>query len=120
MKNLCKTIGIVTLIGGIIISILSAYLFGREVNTTILKSFEPFVRNWGLTILYLFVGLFVTVAQSVIYFALSKIFERFDMLCNDDEEMEHTPEYIGNGWKCECGRTNPNYTGTCTCGRTKP
>lgn len=23
------------------------------------------------------------------------------------------------GWACVCGRTNPHYTGTCACGRTK-
>ncbi|MBQ9967442.1 MAG: hypothetical protein IJO88_01810 [Oscillospiraceae bacterium] len=23
------------------------------------------------------------------------------------------------GWECPCGRTNPNYTSTCVCGKNK-
>lgn len=38
-----------------------------------------------------------------------------------DGERNHTTRVLeGGGWKCHfCNRTNPSYTGTCACGRTK-
>ena len=35
------------------------------------------------------------------------------------EEKRKNKMLNNGGWECVCGKTNPAYTGTCCCGRTK-
>lgn len=117
MKNICKTIGIIILILGVIGSIALAAIFGKD-------TFGD--RSWGVTIGYFVAGIVVTGIQSVIYLALSEIFEYLEYLVKkaDDIEQSQKPKAespsMNQGWECECGRRNPKYTTTCTCGKSKP
>lgn len=118
MQKACKIMGFITLIFGIIGTIILAVVFGKEsANTILISGYEK--RNWALTIGYLFSGGFATAVLTVIFFSIAEILD-YLQYNYEKNEPELTPQYEGEGWKCECGRTNPNYTGTCTCGRTKP
>ena len=43
-----------------------------------------------------------------------------EMLLTDDKTTRTEKEFKNNSWYCSCGRRNPNYVGTCACGKLKP
>ena len=78
MKNICKYIGIVILILGIIGSFIISSKLGNL----------GYERNWGLTIGYFVGGVFVTVVQSIILFALSELLSDHEFLSEQIEESQ--------------------------------
>ena len=119
MQKACKTMGYITLIFGIIGTIILAVVCGKE-TIQILTAHER--RSWALTFAYLFSGSFSTAVLTIIFFSIAEILEYLQYFYENNQsetETNSTFEYKGAVWKCECGRTNPAYTGTCACGRTK-
>ena len=104
MKELCRIFGILILVFGVFGSI-----------------------AWGWengSFICLLAGIFLTVMLSLMLLAFAEILENQEYLISASAELlrriegeESVPE---NGWKCTgCGRINPDYTGTCACGKTK-
>ncbi len=126
MKSICKGLGYGIIGLGSLASIFMAYSMGRTMVEGYWRT--ELVRNWPLTILYFFVGLFVTAVWAAILLGIAEIIESLETV-----KVEKSPESenvlsglpaeqfaAGTYWKCpHCGRNNPSYTGTCGCGQTK-
>lgn len=120
MKTICEKLGFALLVLGLIGSFLSAYLFGYTSEISYFGNIET-ERSWSLTIAIFICGLLSTITISSILLGISEILEKLDKL---KTIYMNTPpiqsEIVGiNQWKCACGKINPHYTGTCSCGRTK-
>ncbi len=77
-------------------------------------------------------GVFVALVSSCFVYGFGELIENVALiaenLCDSEDstsllsakEKERAKKMINEGgWSCDCGRTNPSYTGTCVCGRTK-
>ena len=126
MNEWCRKLGIATGILGTIGSFVIAYSSGQTLD--VLKGYQT-VRNWPLTI-GIFAGcMFSVVVLATILFAISSILDKLAELEYDDDGTSFPASHDSildnssgsNGsWVCECGKRNPSYTGTCSCGRNKP
>ncbi len=122
MKQVCKYLGYVTLVVGIIGSIIIAKDFGIELSGRHIE------RNWTSTFSYFIAGLFVTAVWTSLLLGISAVLESLESLKSfQKEEKEyrllqiHDEDVAKNYWKCpQCGKSNPPYTGTCSCGQVKP
>ncbi len=114
-----KTVGIVVCLIGIIASI----EFGKAVWT-----------DFGVTL-----GIVVIVGGSLLSWLFSFFFYGFGEMIdritsidnkliniNSDKMVQHLFKTMNetqipdpNEWKCSCGKTNPLYVGTCSCGKDK-
>ncbi len=46
--------------------------------------------------------------------------EKLKTINNQMNEQKHENKLLNNGgWTCKCGKVNPHYTGTCSCGHSK-
>lgn len=122
MKNVCKYIGVAIFVLGIIGSFIIASKLGNL----------GYERDWGLTFGCFLGGIFSTVVQSVMFFALSELLEDNEFLSNqinniksetnqkENEAVKTEKKEIKDGWICpECGLKNYKYTFTCGCGYSK-
>ena len=124
MKGTCKFLGILTLILGIIGSFVLAYALGSDGH----RFYSD--RNWVLTIILFVSGVISTAIPSTILLGISEVLEGIEsvkFLQNNPEEsssfLNKLVEEKQNKtfWKCpNCGKSNPPYTGTCSCGCAKP
>ena len=123
MNEWCRKLGIATGILGTIGSFVIAYSSGQT-----LDGYHT-VRNWPLTI-GIFAGcMFSVVVLVTILLAISSILDKLDEIEYEDESVptssihsntSDTSSGNDNFWVCKCGKRNPNYVGTCFCGRSKP
>lgn len=129
MKTVCKYLGIGTAVLGVLSSIGMAYVSGISIKESLYGI--DFVRNWPLTIFYFCLGLFVTAAFTSVLLGISEILERLNALKELNTDELDMPENkalaklaqieANTFWKCPtCGKNNPPYTGTCSCGQVKP
>lgn len=125
MKQICKTLGTISLVLGIIGSFALAGLNGTTLSISRFGDLEK-VRNWPLTIIIFATSLLCVAAFSFILMGIAEILERLEsitwtqqtLIKNTTSETEDEPPQ--SYWKCpECGRSNPPYTGTCGCGYSK-
>lgn len=127
MKKWCAGLGAFNAFFGTIGSFLVASELGKKVQITD-KYFTQTVRDWPLTI-----GIFAGCMLSVIVLAtflfglsvaLGKLEAIEASLSESYDEGGEGSSYSllnnssdGGYWTCACGKRNPNYTGTCSCGR---
>lgn len=102
------------LIGTIIGSVIGGVIWGCATDAVIKN--KGYDENW------FWWGFFFGVIALIV--AATKPEKRQDIYNIQREkriiEEYHEKRLLQNGgWSCICGRTNPNYTGTCACGRTK-
>lgn len=129
MKQICKYLGIVVIVLGIIASFIAAKNWGVEVVSLsrFSSSSTELERNWLVTFIYFFLGLLATGISASILLGISEILERLDTVEITVEttlkasSANNLKDDSGSYWKCpQCGKSNPNYTGTCGCGCGKP
>ncbi len=101
-------------IGGIIGSIIGSIILGCATNIIIHN--KGYDENW------FWWGFFFGIIALIV--AAAKPENQYDvyteMELSKRAEEDNKKRLLQNGgWDCVCGRTNANYTGTCTCGRTK-
>ena len=121
MEKNCMVMGWIVEVLGLIASFSLAKTFGVSMT------YETLERNWGLTI-GIFLGCFLMAsAIAFILFGISEALERthgMEKIVDDLQwkvnKMTEKDEPIPNAWKCpSCGKQNPNYVGTCSCGQGK-
>ena len=130
MRDWCTKLGIAVAILGTIGSIAIAFTYGQKVE--LLGAYlevEHTTRDWPLTIALFVTSMFSVVVLTTILLAISTILEKLENLeyskVNASASETHhslfddSSENDGS-WVCECGKRNPSYTGTCSCGRSKP
>ncbi len=132
MKEMCRTLGTIVLVLGIIGSIALAWNNGVTVtyNSYLGRTLED--RNLLLTIVWFVGGIITTGISATILHALGEILEVQESIAWKVSSMENkvssvnrkdreTDEITYKGsWKCsKCGRVNAKYTGTCACGQDK-
>lgn len=125
MKQICKYLGFITLVLGVIGSIALANKFGVETSFSSLLSDFEITRNWLTTIIYFLSGLLSTGILSSILFGIAEILERIESIeyssnnaSNHQESFTDSPDSY---WVCpNCAKHNPLYTGTCGCGCKRP
>lgn len=125
MKQICKTLGMITLVGGTIGSFGVAYAAGATLTLSRYGNLER-MRNWPLTIIYFLASLICVAAFSAILLGIAEVLEYLesidqgqdDLIQNTKPDTEEEPPQ--SYWKCpNCGKNNPPYTGTCSCGQSK-
>lgn len=130
MKLVCKYLGYCVIVLGILGSIFLAKNFG----VTIEESYRgiELTRSWPLTIIYFIAGLLSVSICASILLGISEILEYLESVKEVRTEgpiQEEDPisrlesEQLAEStfWKCsECGKSNPPYTGTCSCGQARP
>lgn len=73
-SSICKTLGSIVLVLGIIGTLVLAVKYGKTVSLE--SNFGiSYIRNWGLTFTYLIVGGVLTTVQSVVLFALGEMLD---------------------------------------------
>lgn len=130
MRDWCTKLGIAVAVLGTIGSIAVAYTYGQDVKFSgSYIQIEHTVRDWPLTIALFLTSMFSVVVLTTILLAISTILEKLENLeyskINASVSETHhslfdTPSENDGSWVCECGKRNPSYTGTCSCGRSKP
>lgn len=123
MKNICKYLGYCTAGFGFLISIGMAKGLGVSLKETLWSA--ELVRNWPLTIFYFILGLFITAVCTSILLGISEILECLELVKRDQTEdvaLANLAKIEADTfWMCpHCGKHNPPYTGTCSCGQSKP
>lgn len=131
LSTLCKIFAWMSLIGGAIFGIWVGYKYGVTSNGFSRLSVD---RNVGLTIIYTSTGIFIGFIQFVLFYAVSTILENQDDIIRNLKDIERNTVDVkkevdynnkkgvvkSNEWRCpECGKINPNYVGTCSCGHSK-
>lgn len=121
MKQICKVFGTITLIAGAIGSFIFAYAAGAPYSMSTFGYLER-DRNWPLSIIYFLASLIVVAIFSVILHGIAEVLEYLEsvnqVIQNIKPDTEN--ELPKNYWKCSnCGKNNPSYTGTCSCGQSK-
>ena len=125
MKKICKTLGTISFVVGAIGSIVLAVTAGVTLSISRHGNLDK-VRNWPLTIIYFIACLLCTAIFSFILLGISEVLERLETITKvqntlvqnttPDTKDESPQDY----WKCpQCGKNNPPYTGTCSCGNSK-
>lgn len=131
MRDWCTKLGIAVAILGTIGSIAIAYTYGQEIKFSgSYIQIEHTVRDWPLTIIFFCISMFSVVVLTTILLAISTILEKLEKLEYSEVNASATfeahrslfdiPSENDGSWVCECGKRNPSYTGTCSCGRSKP
>ena len=128
MKEMCRTMGTVVLVLGIIASIALAWKNGVTI-TDIYYSGVVEERNFFLTVIWFLCGIVTT---ATILHALGEILEYQESMSRRVLSMEDKVSVVerkekeadsityNGSWKCsKCGRVNAKYTGTCACGQAK-
>ncbi len=91
----------------------------------VLGSFAMFGESVIAGILYLIVGIAVTLFYAGFIFAFLDMADdiqyiKCKLIETDHKYSKNDPKNVKDGWVCdECGRVNNSYTGTCACGKTK-
>ncbi len=126
MKGFCKVLATTMLVLGTIGSIFIAKTMGMSLN---MRTYDM-ERNWGTTIIVFLFGFLSVVVLSVILYAIDEILGNQESLYKelsqalDNLRSPEKSSFKGvpsNNWECpKCGKINPNYTGTCGCGASKP
>lgn len=129
MKNICNTMGYISLIGGAIGSIVLAIDNGKVAEISYYG--VDYERSIPMTIAWLIAGALCTAMTCIVFFALSDILEKLETLeyyrtqsnsavgLMSDEQL-NKKILSEDGWTCKkCGRVNYSYTGTCVCGCSK-
>lgn len=130
MRDWCAKLGIAVAILGTVGSFAIAYTYGQkvELSGTYIQIGNT-VRDWPLTIILFLIPMFSVVVLTTILLAISTILEKLENLeyskiDSTTPENHHSlfdiPSESDGYWVCECGKHNPSYTGTCSCGRSKP
>ncbi|HCL03902.1 MAG TPA: hypothetical protein DHW61_16095 [Lachnoclostridium phytofermentans] len=70
---------------------------------------------WGF--FFGFIALIVALTKPECY--ISYDYQSSSLLSQAAQEESGKRMLRNDGWKCQCGRVNPSYTGTCACGRSK-
>ena len=133
MKSICKGLGYGIIGFGSLASIFMAYSMGTTITEG--RWGMEIVRSWPLTILYFLVGLFVTAVWAAILLGIAEIIEYLEAVkevrtevpvgqISDSEDalsrLAAEQPAAETFWKCPaCGKNNPPYTGTCSCGQSK-
>lgn len=130
MRDWCTKLGIAVAIWGTIGSIALAFTYGQKVELSgTYIQIEHATRDWPLTIALFLTSMFSVVVLTTILLAISTILEKLENLeyskvDSTTPENHHSlfdiPSESDGYWVCECGKQNPSYTGTCSCGRSKP
>lgn len=134
MSGICRILGKITLVLGLIGAFAVAMIYGETYQDEIIYKTVKTVtqRNWGLTI-GLFVGIaFSAVILAVILMALGDILETLehhDIIIKDSEQglklltkqAKDQETLAGGGWQCpKCNAVNYFHTKTCKCGYDRP
>ena len=126
MKQICKTLGTITLVIGAIGSLSLAYIAGAPLSISRFGDLER-VRNWPLSIICFLACFFCVAVLSAILHGIAEVLEYLESIdqVQDDLIQSTKPdteeELPKNYWKCPtCRKNNPPYTGTCSCGQSKP
>ncbi len=126
MKQICKTLGMITLVAGAIGSFVFAYVAGATLSLSRYGNLER-VRNWPLTIICFLASLFCVASSSAILLGIAEVLEYLESIDQGQDDLiqntkpDTEDELPKNFWKCpSCGKNNPPYTGTCSCGQSKP
>lgn len=144
MKSICKSLGVLIIVFGVLGSIVMAMVSG--ITAVEYRYGVELERSWLLTILYFLLGLFITFTFAVIFFSVSEILERLETMgagnISDEIQSEESTIQNENGestmqndllskltasqpientfWKCpRCGKSNPLNSETCSCGEPK-
>ena len=133
IKSICKALGIITLVLGIIGTIVLAIKFGttEKLVATYDTVSSKTKFDIGTFLIILLGGLLSTAITSSILFGLSKILESMESLeykinnikqdiANEKTSLvsEKNSVVSTSGWECpNCGTLNPSYVSTCRCGK---
>lgn len=130
MKLVCKYLGYcVIVLGG-----LGSIFIAKNLGVTIEESYQgiELTRSWPLTIIYFFAGILSVSICASILLGISEILEYLEAVKEVRTEgpvqaedplsrLEAERPAENTFWKCPgCGKNNPPYTGTCSCGQAKP
>lgn len=131
MKNVCRILGTIFLIFGIIGAIALAWNNGVTTSYSAYSGIEQ-ERNILLTLIWFVAGILCTAIGTVVLMALGEILEHQESIIkkfsiiesklNSVEQKDKEEDGItyNGSWKCtKCGRVNASYTGTCACGQVK-
>ncbi len=125
LKKICKTLGAISFVVGAIGSIVLAVTAGVTLSISRHGNLDK-VRNWPLTIIYFIACLLCTAIFSFILLGISEVLERLETITKVQNTLVQntTPDTKDDPpqdyWKCpQCGKSNPPYTGTCSCGNSK-
>lgn len=128
MKSICKTLGIITLVLGVIGTIILAFKFGtaeKLVSTYNTVSYKT-KFDIGTFLIILLGGLLSTAITSSMLLGMNKLLESIETLEYkiNNLQAKKTPNSEKNsvvstsGWECpNCGTINPSYVSTCSCGK---
>lgn len=124
MKSVCKYLGYATAVLGLI----GSFILAKNLGVTLTEGryTVSLTRDWPMTIGLFISGLFGTAILTSLLLGISNILESLENLEESRAEVheeDEAPEEIlsGDFWKCpNCGNRNPSYTGTCSCGHSKP
>ena len=129
MKESCNAMGYISLIGGVIGTIVLAVVNGKVAEVSYYGI--DYERSIPMTIAWLIAGALCTAMTCIVFFALADILEGLEKIeyyrtqsssavgLMTDEQL-NKKILAENGWTCKkCGRVNYSYTGTCVCGESK-
>lgn len=112
MKMICKALGAILLIGGMIGAIIITKQLG------FLSAISVYIMALVLPVILLAIAEILDNQEYII--ALNKQVSP-TLLDSLEKEAEEKGMLLDGGWKCpKCGTVNRSYFGTCKCGEKKP
>ena len=112
MKMICKALGAILLIGGMIGAIIITKQLG------FLSAISVYIMALVLPVILLAIAEIIENQEYII--ALNKQVSP-TLLGSLEKEAEEKDILSNGGWKCpKCGNVNRSYTNTCKCGAVKP